>query len=676
MAATLVDLKMSEFDSYLWGSSKHFRCYQKLGAHLVEHEGLQGVHFACWAPNALAVSVMGEFNGWNRSSHPLQLQSASTGIWSLFVPGLQVGQAYKYCVHTSQGWSERCDPYGFWSELRPSNASRVWDLGRYTWGDAEWMQQRKQRDPRTSPLSVYEVHLGSWMRRLDGSWMSYRELAEHLVNHVQQMGFTHVELLPITEHPFDGSWGYQTTGYFGPTSRFGTPDDFRFLVDRLHQAGVGVILDWVPAHFPKDGHGLAYFDGTHLYEHADPRQGTHPDWGTMIFNYGRNEVRNFLISSALFWLEQYHIDGIRVDAVASMLYLDYGRKAGEWIPNHLGGRENLEAIHFLREFNQAIADHYPDVFTVAEESTAFPKITHSISDGGLGFTFKWNMGWMHDTLEYFAKDPIHRRWHHNKLTFGMMYQYSEHYMLPFSHDEVVHLKKSMLDKMSGDVWQKRASLRALYGYKMGYPGKKLLFMGSEFGQWREWSEERALDWELLGSEGHRGLLEWTRALLHLYRSAPCMHAADHLPEGFRWLDCDDAEHSWLVWQRECAHSEEVLVFVSNFTPVVRHTRLQLPYAGNWEVVLNSDDAVFGGSGVRPLAGPVAAEAVPHRGQPFSLEMTLPPLTTVVLRGARPAPPKATPPRLRAQKSEPSTVKGKAFKKPAQSPSEGLSGSSS
>lgn len=646
---------MTDFDAYLWGASKHFRSYQKLGAHLQTQQGQSGVHFAVWAPNAKGVSVMGDFNNWNQSSHPLTHFDPNTGIWSGFIPHLGVGSTYKYYVRSTRGGSDRCDPYGFWSELRPSNASRVWDLNQYTWNDSEWLAQRKQRDLRKSPMSVYEVHLGSWMRRLDGQWMSYRDLAQHLVNHVKNMGFTHVELLPATEHPFDGSWGYQTTGYFCPTSRFGNPDDFRYLIDCLHQADIGVILDWVPAHFPRDGHGLAFFDGTHLYEHADPRQGSHPDWGTLIFNYGRNEIRNFLISSALFWLDQYHIDGLRVDAVASMLYLDYGRQDGQWIPNPLGGRDNLEAIHFLQEMNAAIQREHPDVFTVAEESTSFAKITHPVEEGGLGFTFKWNMGWMHDSLEYFQKDPLYRSWHHNKLTFGMLYQYSEQFMLPFSHDEVVHLKKSMLDKMPGDVWQKRANLRSLYGYMLGYPGKKLLFMGSEFGQWREWAETRALDWELLGSEAHRGLLAWTQALMQLYRKTPCLYERDGQPEGFRWLDCDDNNHNLLVFLRETDSTPESILFVCNLSPAVRHTRLQLPWGGDWELVLNSDDHGFGGSGVQPCASKFEAQAVPYRGQEHSVEVTLPPLATFILKSKRPAP-------QPAPKGLPSRVQGKTSSK--------------
>jgi 1,4-alpha-glucan branching enzyme len=472
---TLQHTTMSDVDRYLWNSSKLHRSYRKLGAHLCSIDGLRGVHFAVWAPNAEAVHLMASFNGWSRTATPMQHFDRDTGIWSAFLPGLEEGTSYKYCITARNGGLlEKSDPYAFQGELRPSNASVIYDLDRYQWGDQHWLNLRKEAKPLEAPMALYEVHLGSWLRNLDNSWMTYRDLAPRLIDHLSRIGYTHVELLPVTEFPYDGSWGYQATGYFAPTSRYGTPDDFRYLVDQLHQAGIGVILDWVPAHFPTDGHGLGYFDGTHLYEHSDPRQGAHPDWGTLIFNYGRNEVRNFLISSALFWLEHFHIDGLRVDAVASMLYLDYGRKDGEWIPNIHGGRENLEAISFLQELHRVLREEYPDVITFAEESTSFPRVTHPVEEGGLGFTFKWNMGWMHDVLDYFAREPIHRRWHHHQLTFGMMYQYSENYLLPFSHDEVVHLKKSMLDKMPGDEWQKRANLRTLYAHQLGHPGKKLL----------------------------------------------------------------------------------------------------------------------------------------------------------------------------------------------------------
>lgn len=618
----LQQLVLTDFDRHLWNSSKHFRAYRKLGAHLCSIDGHEGVHFACWAPNAGQVTVMGDFNGWSRTRTPMQHFDASTGIWSAFLPGLKEGAAYKYCITTRQGGMlEKADPYAFQSEVRPSNASRVYDLKRYQWGDSSWLAQRKKNDPRQSPLAIYEMHLGSWLRRLDGSWMTYREVAPHLVAHLRQLGYTHVELLPVTEFPYDGSWGYQATGYFAPTSRYGTPDDFRFLVDQLHQNGIGVILDWVPAHFPKDGHGLSYFDGTHLYEHADPRQGQHPDWGTLIFNYGRHEVRNFLISSALFWLEEFHIDGLRVDAVASMLYLDYGRKAGEWLPNVHGGRENLEAISFLQQLHGVLQAEFPDVITMAEESTAFPKVTHPVQDGGLGFTFKWNMGWMHDVLDYFSRPPVFRRWHHHQLTFGMMYQYSEHYLLPFSHDEVVHLKKSMLDKMPGDEWQKRANLRTLYALQMGHPGKKLLFMGGEFGQWREWSEERALDWEALHQPAHRQLLAYVQDLYALYQEEPALSRLDGHPDGFAWLDCDNAQACVLSWERRGTKKDRKLVFILNLTPEPKPYRL--PLTGKWRVLLNSDELCYGGSGFAPEL---------QRDKDHQT-MVLPPLAALVLAPA-------------------------------------------
>lgn len=620
---------MTEFDTYLWNSSKHFRVYRKLGAHLCNIDGQSGVHFGVWAPNAEAVHVMGDFNNWSRTATPMQHFDPNTGIWSAFVPGLEEGATYKYSITARNGGAlEKADPYGFHSEIRPSNASKVYNLDRYQWGDEAWLQKRQQTNPYEAPIAIYEIHLGSWMRRLDNEWLTYRELAPLLLQHLKITGHTHVELLPVTEFPYDGSWGYQATGYFCPTSRYGSPDDFRYLVDQLHQNGIGVILDWVPAHFPKDGHGLGYFDGTHCYEHADPRQGQHPDWGTLIFNYGRNEVRNFLISSALFWCEQFHIDGLRVDAVASMLYLDYGRKAGGWIPNQYGGRENLEAISFLQELHTVLKNEYPDVITFAEESTAFPKVTHSVEDGGLGFTFKWNMGWMHDVLDYFARDHVFRRWHHHQLTFGMMYQYSENYLLPFSHDEVVHLKKSMLDKMPGDEWKKRANLRVLYAHQLGHPGKKLLFMGGEFGQWREWTETRALDWELVGQDTHRQLLEYYSALYRLYREEPALYRWDSRPEGMQWLDCDSAEASVLSWMRQGEEADRRIVFVLNLTPDPKTYRLPLTQESQWTVLLNSDEGRFGGSD-RPLQMGQAA-ATPHMGQPWSVDLELPPLAAIIL----------------------------------------------
>jgi 1,4-alpha-glucan branching enzyme len=619
---------MTDLDTHLWAKSRHYASYLKLGAHPAEFDGQSGVHFAVWAPNARFVGVMGEFNQWQREATPLQSFDSNTGIWSGFVAGVAVGMAYKFSVASQSGqWGEKCDPYGFWSELRPQNASRVCDLTQYRWQDTDWMEQRKKWDARHQPVSVYEMHLGSWMRRLDGSWMNYNELALKLIPYLNKLGFTHIELLPITEHPFDGSWGYQTTGYFAPTSRHGDPDEFRSFVDQLHQAGIGVVLDWVPAHFPRDGHGLSYFDGTHLFEHADPRQGAHPEWGTLIFNYERNEVKNFLISSAMFWLKEYHIDGLRVDAVASMLYLDYGRNHGEWIANSQGGRENLGAIQFLQELHNAIQAEVPDAFTVAEESTSFPLVTGKVADGGLGFTFKWNMGWMNDTLKYFETDPLYRKWEHGKLTFGMMYQYSEHFMLSLSHDEVVHLKKSMLSKMPGDEWQMRANLRCLCGYQVGFPGKKLIFMGSEFGQWTEWSEERALDWDLLSQPNHRGLLQYSTDLFQLYRREPALFQQDADPNGFEWMECDDADQSLLMFVRRAKPgSGRDLLILCNFTPLPRKVQVPLPRMGTWEVLVNSDSSSYGGSGIEVVA--VEGESVPCKGRKQSCQVTLPPLSTV------------------------------------------------
>ena len=635
---TLQHTTMSDVDRYLWNSSKLHRSYRKLGAHLCNIDGLRGVHFAVWAPNAEAVHLMGSFNSWSRTATPMQHFDQDTGIWSAFLPGLGEGTSYKYAITARNGGLlEKSDPYAFQGELRPSNASVIYDLHRFQWSDQDWMNLRKESKPQEAPLSVYEVHLGSWLRNLDNSWMSYQELAPRLIDHVSRLGYTHVELLPVTEFPYDGSWGYQATGYFAPTSRYGTPDDFRYLVDQLHQAGIGVILDWVPAHFPKDGHGLGYFDGTHLYEHSDPRQGAHPDWGTLIFNYGRNEVRNFLISSALFWLEHFHIDGLRVDAVASMLYLDYGRKDGEWIPNMHGGRENLEAISFLQELHRVLREEYPDVVTFAEESTSFPRVTHPVEEGGLGFTFKWNMGWMHDVLDYFAREPVYRRWHHHQLTFGMMYQYSENYLLPFSHDEVVHLKKSMLDKMPGDEWQKRANLRTLYAHQMGHPGKKLLFMGSEFGQWREWSEERALDWEAMADQKHRGLLQYCTELQQLYRRYPALFRWDSRPDGFRWLDCDNAERCLLSYMRLGEAHDARLVFVLNLTPEVKEYAIPVPFAEACTVLINGDDARFGGSGVHmaeQTITPVDGKLTVHIGPLCALILEVAPAPEAVVETAQ------------------------------------------
>ena len=539
---------LTEFDLHLFSEGNHFKLYDKLGAHLVDCEGVTGVHFTVWAPSSERVSVIGDFNQWDGRRHPMRPRGA-TGLWELFIPGLAQGDLYKYEIKTRyKGYTAiKSDPFGFLSELRPKTASVVWDLDRYQWNDAEWMATRKEHQRFDAPISIYEVHLGSWQKVPDKDfgrrWLTYRELAEKLVPYVKEMGYTHIELMPITEHPFDGSWGYQTTGYFAPTSRHGNPDDFRYFMDAAHQAGLGVIVDWVPAHFPKDAHGLSFFDGTHLYEHADPRQAEHKDWHTLIYNYGRNEVRAFLLSNALFWLDKYHIDGLRLDAVASMLYLDYSREAGEWIPNKYGGRENLEAVSFLKRFNELVHEQFPDVLTFAEESTAWAMVSRPTYVGGLGFDLKWNMGWMHDMLEYFHEDPIHRKYHHNHLTFSLLYAFNENFILPFSHDEVVHGKGAMLAKMPGDYWQKFANLRALYGYMYGHPGKKLLFMGCEFGQWNEWNHDGQMDWILLDFESHRGLQQYVKDLNRIYVSEPALHEVDFSWEGFQWIDFHDVDNS-------------------------------------------------------------------------------------------------------------------------------------
>jgi 1,4-alpha-glucan branching enzyme len=630
---------LTDFDVYLWSEGSHFRTYEKLGAHLTERDGVAGTQFSVWAPNARWVSVIGDFNDWAPGAHALE-SVRSSGIWTGFLPHVGPGAGYKYHI-TSQYdryQVDKADPYAFYFEIRPHTASRVWDLSGYAWGDQEWMGRRGQAHSLSAPQSVYEVHLGSWMRVPEegGRWLTYRELAPKLAEYVRHMGFTHVEFLPVSEHPFDGSWGYQTVGYFAPTSRFGTPQDFMYLVDYLHRQGVGVILDWVPAHFPRDEHGLAYFDGTHLYEHADPKQGEHRDWGTYIFNYGRREVSNFLISNALFWLDKYHIDGLRVDAVASMLYLDYSRKEGEWTPNEYGGRENLAAIGFLRRLNEAVYKEYPDVVTVAEESTAWPMVSRPTYLGGLGFGLKWDMGWMHDTLEYIALDPVHRKYHHNRLTFRMLYAFTENYLLPLSHDEVVHGKGALLAKMPGDVWQKFANLRLLYGYMYTQPGKKLLFMGGEFGQWNEWAHDRSLDWNLLEYPTHAGLQRWVRDLNTAYRGERALHELDCDPAGFEWVDANDSEQSVLSFMRKGKAPGDVLVAVLNFTPVPRHNyRVGVPQGGKWEEVLNSDAPLYGGSGQGNLGGVQAAPFSWH-GRRYLLNVTVPPLGMVVFKPA-PAP---------------------------------------
>jgi 1,4-alpha-glucan branching enzyme len=624
---------LTEFDLHLLAEGTHYDNYKKLGAHLTEVDGTPGTRFAVWAPNAEAVSVVGDFNGWDRESHPMRNRPAA-GVWETFIPGVGPGTLYKYFIRSREsGYQvEKSDPYAFAAEIRPRTASKVWDLGGYEWSDAEWLAARGPKNAHDAPISIYEMHLGSWMRvPEEGGWLTYRDVAPRLAEYVAKMGFTHVELMPVTEHPFDGSWGYQTVGYYAPTSRFGTPQEFMLLVDTLHQAGIGVLVDWVPAHFPKDEHGLGYFDGTHLYEHADERQGLHPDWDTLIFNYGRAEVSNFLIGSALFWLDRYHIDGLRVDAVASMLYLDYGRKEGEWVPNRYGGRENLEAVDFLRRFNERVYAEHPDTMTAAEESTSWPMVSHPTDAGGLGFGYKWNMGWMNDILEYMERDPVHRRHHHEKITFSMLYAFTENFILPFSHDEVVHMKKAMLDKMPGDDWQKFANLRALYGYMFTHPGKKLLFMGSEFGQWREWTHEESMDWHLLEKAPHQGLQRWVRDLNHFYRSEGALFEIDSDSHGFEWIDCDDSQSSVISFLRRGRRPGDELVVVCNFTPVPREGyRVGVPYGGYWREALNSDAEIYGGENIGNRGGLEALEESTH-GRPYHLSLGIPPLGCLILK---------------------------------------------
>jgi 1,4-alpha-glucan branching enzyme len=626
---------ISQFDLHLLSEGKHYRSFDKLGAHLRTVNGTTGVHFAVWAPNAEQVDVIGDFNGWTMGATPLQLRH-DAGVWEGFVPRVGAGSLYKYrVVSRFNGYvSERADPYGFGAEIRPQTASEVVDLDAYAWHDETWMVHRGETNWRAAPLSIYEVHLGSWKRSPEhGGWLTYRALADELARYVLEMGYTHVQLLPITEHPFDGSWGYQTIGYYAPTSRFGSPLDFMSFVDTLHQAGIGVLLDWVPAHFPSDGHGLAYFDGTHLYEHADPRQGRHPDWNTLVFNYGRPEVRNFLISNALFWLEKYHIDGLRVDAVASMLYLDYGRQAGECIPNRFGGHENLEAIDFLRELNTVVYREHPSAITVAEESTAWLMVSRPTYLGGLGFSFKWNMGWMHDMLDYMSHDPVHRSYHHDRLTFSLVYAFAENFVLPFSHDEVVYGKRSLVEKMPGDDWQRFANVRLVCGYQFGHPGKKLQFMGCEFGQRVEWNHDASLDWHLLDQPLHAGLRQWVRDLNQLYRRSTALHERDDDQGGFEWIDCNDHQRSIVSFIRCGRTSDDVLLFVFNFTPVPRHgERVGAPVGGFWREVLNSDALVYGGSGLGN-AGGVQAVSEPHHGRPYRLDITAPALGVVIFHAA-------------------------------------------
>jgi 1,4-alpha-glucan branching enzyme len=628
--------RLTDDDLFLFNEGTHYRLYEKLGAHPATVDGVAGAYFAVWAPNARNVSVIGDFNDWQVTAHPLRPRGDS-GIWEGFVPAVQRGALYKYHLTSNVNGHavDKADPFAILAEGPPRMASVVWDV-HYDWHDQPWQAERGQRNRLDAPMTIYEVHLGSWMRvpEEDGRPLTYRELGPRLAEYVQQMGFTHVEFLPVMEHPFYGSWGYQTTGYFAPTSRYGTPQDFMAMMECLHQHGIGVILDWVPSHFPTDEHGLAYFDGTHLYEHADPRQGYHPDWGSYIFNYGRNEVRSFLMSSAHFWLEVGHADGLRVDAVASMLYLDYSRQEGEWVPNVFGGRENLEAIAFIRRLNEDIYANYPDVQTFAEESTAWPMVSRPTYVGGLGFGLKWDMGWMHDTLLYMSRDAIHRKYHQNELTFRLLYAFWENFVLSLSHDEVVHGKGSLLDKMPGDVWQKRANLRLLFGYQYAQPGKKLLFMGSEFGQWREWHHDESLDWHLLQYADHQGLQLLVKDLNRLHRDEPALHQRDFSPEGFEWIDASDAESSVVSFLRRGASPDEAVLVVGNFTPVPRtNYRVGVPYAGYWREILNTDAKEYGGSGWGNSGG-VDAVPVPQHGRQNSVVLTLPPLGMVWFKGQR------------------------------------------
>ncbi|NNN06359.1 MAG: 1,4-alpha-glucan branching protein GlgB, partial [Elusimicrobia bacterium] len=611
--------RLADQDLYLFNEGTHERLYDRLGAHLGEVDGKAGTFFAVWAPSARKVHVMGDFNGWSKSKHPLKPR-ASSGIWEGFVPGVAKGALYKYWIAGPNGQkTEKADPQGFCQEEPPRTASVVWDLD-YRWSDAEWMGARGARQGHDAPMSIYEVHLGSWRRVPEegNRSLTYREAAPLLAEHVRRHGFTHVELLPVMEHPFYGSWGYQTTGYYAPTSRYGTPQDFMFLVDHLHSQGIGVILDWVPSHFPNDAHGLAYFDGTHLYEHADPRQGFHPDWKSAIFNYSRNEVRGFLISNALFWLDKYHVDGLRVDAVASMLYLDYSRKEGEWIANRYGGRENLEAIDFLKKFNEAVYRNFPDVQTIAEESTAWGGVSRPTYAGGLGFGFKWDMGWMHDSLVYFRKEPVHRRYHQNDLTFRAIYQFTESFVMPLSHDEVVHGKGSLINQMPGDDWQKFANLRLMYAWQWAMPGKKLLFMGDEIAQRDEWSHERSVDWHLLQWEPHKGVSRWIERLNRVYRAESALHAHDSEPSGFEWIDAADADNSVLSFLRKGASDKDQVLCVFNLTPVPRRGyRIGVTAEGRWQSLADSDAAEFGGSGFAG-AGGAQAERHPSHGREWSV----------------------------------------------------------
>ena len=624
---------LGEMDLHLFGEGKHERIYEKLGAHVITHEGKRGVAFAVWAPNAKTVSVVGDFNGWKSEKHSMR-SLGSSGIWELFIPGLREGELYKYAIRTRRGEIFKADPYAFMMQVPPDTSAIVYK-SRYKFHDRAWITKRTKRQAWREPFSIYEVHLGSWRRITeDGNRpLTYREIAPLLADYVLQSGFTHVEFLPLKEHPYGPSWGYQVSAYFAPSARYGTPDDFRCLIDHLHKAGIGVIMDWVPAHFPKDAFALARFDGTALYEHEDPRKGEHPDWGTYIFNYGRNEVRNFLIANALYWLREFHLDGLRVDAVASMLYLDYSRKDGEWVANEFGGRENLEAISFLKELNEVTHRECPGTLMIAEESTAWPAVSHPVYAGGLGFDFKWNMGWMHDTLKYFQTDPLFRGGNHNALTFGLLYAWSENFILPFSHDEVVHMKGSLVNKMPGDEWQKFANLRALFGYMWAHPGKKLLFMGCEFGQWREWTETESLDWHLLETPIHKGVLKLIQDLNRLYTQHPELWEADSDASGFSWIEVDNAAENVIAFRRIAPSSGKGIICVGNFSPVVRENhRIGLPRQGTYKQILNTDSEKYCGGGFGVVRS-IKAEKIPSHGLDYSAAITLPPLASMWFEGA-------------------------------------------
>ncbi|MEM8527400.1 MAG: 1,4-alpha-glucan branching protein GlgB [Bacteroidota bacterium] len=630
MKDTINHSLLTDFDTQLFGGGKHFRIYEKLGSHLTEMDGQKGVYFAVWAPNARKVSVIGSFNDWNNKANPLAARWDSSGIWEGFIPDVEKGALYKYNIQTQSGYHmAKSDPYARFWEVPPNTASIVWDM-EYEWNDSDWMKQRAEKAETMQPYSVYEVHLGSWKKKAGGAEsLSYRELGKELVEYVAEMGFTHVEFMPVMEHPYYPSWGYQVTGYFAPSSRYGTPEEFAYLVDQFHQAGIGVILDWVPSHFPTDAFALSQYDGTHLYEHEDPRKGFHPDWKSAIFNYGRNEVRSFLISNALYWLEKYHIDGLRVDAVASMLYLDYSRNEGEWIPNEYGGRENMEAISFLKDFNQAVYKEYPDAVTIAEESTAWSGVSRPVYTGGLGFGQKWMMGWMHDTLEYFKRDTLYRKFHHNEITFSLVYAFSENFMLPLSHDEVVYGKKSIIGRMPGDEWQRAANLRVLYGYMFTHPGTNLLFMGGEFGQTTEWSHEKGLDWQVLEHKTHQDIQNWVKDLNKHYKDSPALYEKQFDPEGFEWIEIGDAQNSILSYVRKGKEDSKMQLIICNFTPSPREKyRVGVLEGGEWRLVLNSDEKQYGGSGLFKTKS-VESSDEGWNFKPHSIYVDVPPLSVTV-----------------------------------------------